>query len=258
MFRSDRLGRRAGAAGAAMLGIALPLFFSDARADSIAVSPAAGIYSGSVYQTTGPRFDSPFVPGGVRVVPVGRGTLTFDGADAGLFSYASIPLPGFTLPPGIAGVRAIGRQTSRPLPACTFGALADLAQATNYTDLWRASPPGSESGWGSSLAHQGDTIFAAWFTYGVDSLGMWLVANATTAGPARYAGTLYRTTGPDFLVRRFDADKVVATPVGAMTIDFADGNRAMFSYTVATGGGSVTQSKSITRQVFAAPGTACR
>ena len=30
----------------------------------------------------------------------------------------------------------------------------------NYTGLWWASPAGSESGWGISLAHQGDVIFA--------------------------------------------------------------------------------------------------
>ena len=35
----------------------------------------------------------------------------------------------------------------------------------NYQGLWWASPANSESGWGINFAHQGDTIFATWFTY---------------------------------------------------------------------------------------------
>ncbi|MGC1818702.1 MAG: S8 family peptidase, partial [Casimicrobiaceae bacterium] len=39
------------------------------------------------------------------------------------------------------------------------------AAAPNYQGLWWASPAGSESGWGINFAHQGDVIFATWFTY---------------------------------------------------------------------------------------------
>jgi hypothetical protein len=34
----------------------------------------------------------------------------------------------------------------------------------NYQGLWWKSPAGSESGWGINFAHQGDVIFATWFT----------------------------------------------------------------------------------------------
>src|SRR5262249_40359129 len=37
--------------------------------------------------------------------------------------------------------------------------------AANYQGLWWSSPANSESGWGVNLAHQGDIIFASWFTY---------------------------------------------------------------------------------------------
>ncbi len=44
----------------------------------------------------------------------------------------------------------------------------------NYGGLWWKSPPGSESGWGMNLAHQGDDIFTTWFTY--DGTGNGLLA----------------------------------------------------------------------------------
>ena len=50
-----------------------------------------------------------------------------------------------------------------------------------------------------------------------------------------------------------DASKQVETEVGSVTITFTDGNHATFAYTV----NGVAQSKAITRQVFAAPGTVC-
>ncbi|TMG87516.1 MAG: hypothetical protein E6H78_01000, partial [Betaproteobacteria bacterium] len=39
------------------------------------------------------------------------------------------------------------------------------AGPANYEGLWWKSPAESESGWGINFAHQGDTIFATWFTY---------------------------------------------------------------------------------------------
>ena len=38
----------------------------------------------------------------------------------------------------------------------------------NYQGVWWNAPPGSESGWGINFAHQGDSLFATWFTYDVD------------------------------------------------------------------------------------------
>ena len=52
-------------------------------------------------------------------------------------------------------------------------------------------------------------------------------------------------------------DAVIRAAVGAATVTFTNGNAATFSYQVNDGINSVTQTKSITRQVFRAPGTAC-
>jgi len=52
----------------------------------------------------------------------------------------------------------------------------------------------------------------------------------------------------------FDPAKVVASEVGTASFTFADGSHATFTYTVS----GVTQSKEITREIFAPPGTVCQ
>jgi hypothetical protein len=120
--------------------------------------------------------------------------------------------------------------------------------------LWWAAPAGVEAGWGLFLAHQGNTVFATWFTYDRDNAPLWLSATMPRTAARAYAGTLYRTTGPAFNAVPFDPRSVVATSVGTARLAFADGNSGTFEYTV----GSTTQSKSITRQVFVTPGTVCQ
>ena len=119
--------------------------------------------------------------------------------------------------------------------------------------LWWASPAGSEPGWGITLTHQGDIIFATWFTYGTDGQPLWLTVEAPRTGGNVFSGFVRTFTGPAFNAVPFDPARVTETIVGAATFTFADGNNATFAYTV----GSVAQTKPITRQVFAAPGTVC-
>src|SRR5262249_17114558 len=73
-----------------------------------------------------------------------------------------------------------------------------VAASANYQGLWWKAPAGSESGWGLNVAHQGDTIFASWFTYDTSGRGWWLVMTAPKTGANTYSGTLYETRGPAF------------------------------------------------------------
>jgi hypothetical protein len=217
-----------------------------------AARTAEGVYSGVIFQTHGPAFSAmPFSPAAVTATAVGTGTLTFSNAGNGTFAYVVY---------GIAQTKAITRQVFGPLPTCTFGAQPNLALATNYQDLWWAAPAGVESGWGVNFTHQGDIIFATWFTYDVDGTPLWLVATTSKSGPGVYTGTLFRTTGPAFNAVPFLPANVGLTPVGSLTITFVHGNSANFAYTVALNGpaSAVTQSKAIVRQVFQAPGTVCQ
>ncbi|HUH95108.1 MAG TPA: hypothetical protein VL742_18435 [Casimicrobiaceae bacterium] len=203
-------------------------------------------YTGTLSQCSGPAFDAvPFSPSFVRCVAAGTGVLTFADNDNGTFTYTIN---------GATQTKNITRQVFGPLPTCTFGLLSDLTQAYNYQDLWWAAPAGSESGWGIFLTHQGDTIFATWFTYGADRSPLWLVATAARTATGTYAGMLYQTSGPPFNVVPFDPAKVVATSVGSASFTFTDGNNGTFVYTV----NGETQQKAITRQIFVAPGTVCQ
>jgi hypothetical protein len=204
---------------------------------------APGVYSGTLYTTTGPAFDAvPFNPGQVVPTPVGTGTLTFSDTSTGTFAYTVN---------GISQQKNITRYVFGPVPACVYAG-GDLSKAVNYQDLWWAAP--FESGWGVNLTHQGDIIFATWFTYDLDGSAMWLVVTAPKQAPGVYSGTLYRTTGPAFNAMPFDPADVVATAVGTATFTFSDGNNASFAYTV----NGISQVKPITRLIFRAPGTVCQ
>ena len=214
-------------------------------------------YTGQLFETTGPAFNSvPFLPSGVIAGPVGTGTLTFTDSSIGTFDYT---VQRVSMPAPVHQIKTIVRQVFGTLPVCTFGTQPNLALATNYQDIWWKFPAASESGWGINLNHQSDTIFATWFTYDVDGTPLWLVVTALKTGPGVYTGDLYRTTGPAFNAVPFNPAMVVATKVGTATFTFTDGNSATFHYDITgVGPAPVSQSKSITREVFTAPGTTCQ
>jgi poly(3-hydroxybutyrate) depolymerase len=203
-------------------------------------------FSGSLLTVTGPAFDAvPFDPSQVVGMAVGTGTLNFTDANNGTFAYTVN---------GVSQTKNITREVFGPLPSCAFGAQPNLALATNYQDLWWKTPAASESGWGINFTHQGDTIFATWFTYDHDHTPMWLVVTANKSAPGTYTGTLFRTTGPAFNAVPFNPAAVVGTNVGTATLTFTDGNTASFAYTV----NGVSQVKTISREIFRAPGTVCQ
>jgi hypothetical protein len=207
---------------------------------------ATGTYTGTLVQTTGPPFNSvPFDPTQVIGTVVGTGTLSFTDLNTGTFAYTVN---------GVTQTKSIIRQIFDQPPTCTFGILSDLTLAYNYQDLWWAAPAGSEMGWGVNLTHQGNTIFATWFTYDLDGTPLWLFVTALKTAQGVYSGTLYRTTGPPFNAVPFDPTKVAATAVGAATLTFTDGNTGTFNYTV----NGAAQTKAITREIFVAPGTVCQ
>lgn len=180
---------------------------------------------------------------------VGTGTLTFSDANNGRFVYTVN---------GTTQSKSITRQVFGPLPTCIFSAQNNLAAATNYQGLWYKSPAESESGWGINFTHQGDTIFATWFTFDHDHTPMWLVVTATRTAPGIYTGSLFRLTGPPFNSTPFppigSPGGATPTVVGTATFTFSDGNNASFAYTI----NNVPQTKAITRQVFRPPGTVCQ
>jgi hypothetical protein len=213
-------------------------------------------YTGQLVQTRGPAFSAvPFDPSLVTRTVVGNGTLSFTDANNGSFSYSVSTAFGVQAETVTQQNKAITRQVFSTLPLCSFAVQANPAATTNYTDLWWASPAGSESGWGINLTHQGTTIFATWFTYASDGTPLWLSATLQQGAGEAFAGQLIQTAGPAFNAVPFDPAKVTRTVVGSATLTFADGNTGAFDYTV----GMATQHKAITRQLFNPPGaTVCK
>ncbi len=214
-------------------------------------APAGNTYSGPIYVDSGPPFSA--FAGSATPALIGNGTLAFTDANNGSFAYTVNATP---------GAKSIARFDlgTGPSPTCTYSASTpNFAGATNYQDLWWAAN-GAEPGWGINLAHQGDSIFATWYTYDVDGAPLWLSALAPRVGASNvYMGTLYRTAGPRF--DAFDPTKLVEVQVGTATLTFADGNDATFAYSTNGAGGlpAVAQSKQITRFPFAAAGgTLCQ
>ena len=210
-------------------------------------SPTA--YTGTMYRTRGPSLASvPFDSNQVQRVEVGSASLTFADGSNGTFAYTVN---------GVAQSKPITRLVFGPLPTCTFGGQSNLALATNYQGNWWSAGAG-ESGWGMYFTHQGENLFASWFTYDSDGTPIWLSATATKTGNGIYSGTLYQTSGPAFNSVPFDPQRVGRTPVGTIALTFANGNSVRFDYTVTIAGTSVTQTKLLSRLVFRAPGTVCQ
>jgi Pro-kumamolisin, activation domain/Subtilase family len=211
-----------------------------------ATKTATGVYQGDLLTTSGPRFDA-YDKAQFQYAKVGTGTLAFTDVNNGSFHYVI---------GAVDQMKPIIRQVFGTVPTCGYGAQPNLALATNYQDLWWAKPGDSESGWGINLNHQSQMIFATWFTYDIDGTPMWLVVTATNPGHGVYGGDLLRTHGPRF--DAYDTTQFKYDKVGTATFAFADGNTASFHYDIAgVGPTAVSQTKTITREVFVPPGTAC-
>jgi len=118
--------------------------------------------------------------------------------------------------------------------------------AVNYEGLWWAAG-GVEAGWGINFAHQGDVIFATWFTYNVAGKAWWLSMIADQTANGVYSGQLVRTNGAPF-----SAYVPPATPtvVGTGTLTFSSPTTGTFAYTVNDGPNVATQTKAIALQTF--------
>lgn len=199
---------------------------------------AGNTFTGTFYKTTGSPYNAASFAAGTPVA-VGTGTLTF--ADSGHATFDSIVN-------GKPQHKAITPQVFGPLPTCTYSATADFATATNYQGLWWNA---SESGWGINFAHQGDTIFATWFTFDLDGTPLWLVSIMSKGADGTFSGRLLRETATPFAATPF----VVNPPadVGSATLTFVNGNNASFKYTI----GPTTKTKTLTRQPLGPGGTLC-
>src|SRR5262249_61735031 len=100
----------------------------------------------------------------------------------------------------IAKVRAghaQGRENMKKTWAAIVAVLAMTAAplfAANYTDHWWNK---DESGWGVTLAHHNDKLFAVWYVYDSDGSPLWVVMpdGAFSNNGLTFTGKIYKTTG---------------------------------------------------------------
>jgi len=207
-------------------------------------------FSGTLYRTVGPPLGAePFDAAQVQRIQVGSGSLEFSDAGHGTFLYQVN---------NVVQARPITRLVFGSLPTCVFDGPNNPVVSTNYQgNWWEAS--GQESGWGIYLTHQGDNIFASWFTYDVDGSPMWLSATAARTSNGVYHGDVIKTAGPPFNTLPFPSQEVGRSTIGALTLTFANGNNASFAYSVVLGTppSGISRTKQLTRLVLRPPGTLC-
>jgi hypothetical protein len=205
-------------------------------------SSGTNTFTGQLYQSRGSPFSAvPYDSSRKVSTPVGTANVTFADANTGTFTY--------TLN-GVNQSKPITRFAfATPMPTCRKGSSTG---ATNYEDLWWRSPAGQEDGWGVNISHQGETLFATWFTYGADGTDMWMVmSEGKKVADRTYTGQIHRATSAPF--NGYDGSRFTPVLVGSGTFTFSDATNGTFSYTV----DGVTQSKPITRYIFATPTTTC-
>jgi CubicO group peptidase (beta-lactamase class C family) len=197
-----------------------------------------GSYRGPAYRTTGRRFDQ--IAGDVGAVAT----------EVGSFSVRPLADGGLEFGTVIGAVqqsRRIERLAFGRQPACRFndGSRSDGA---NRTDIWW-NP--NESGWGLYLTEQERTLAVTWYTYGLDGQAMWLLAALTRDAEGVFSGVLTRAqSGTPFDRITGPATSFPVPTVGSARVEFIDGERAVFRYTL----DGVSQSKDIERLVYAASG----
>jgi sugar lactone lactonase YvrE len=150
---------------------------------------------------------------GQVTVVAGAGTSLDEGVDASQSALAS--------PIGLA----VGADGTIYIAAASGGRIQKIAGASpdfgpSYQGMWWNR---QENGWGINFTHQGNTIFATWFTYGDGNRAAWMTGTATKAGDV-FSGTLYRLRGPVFHSSPFSPTAVTTQPVGTFSLRFANGS----------------------------------
>ena len=223
----------------------------DGATDALAWIPA----STGVAVAVNPNNNKVYVPaadGSMAIINGATNAVTRAGIPVGAKAIAVNPSTGRVYVVGQQVTMLEGGAAPPPPPPPPPPPAADLS--VNVQGLWWAAPAGSESGWGINLAHQGDVIFATWFTYDIDGQGLWLVmSNGRKVAANKYTGELYRTTGPAFSAPSFDPAAVHKVQVGNATLEFSDAGHGRLAATV----NGVAIDKQIVRQVFTSPVPTC-
>jgi hypothetical protein len=156
-------------------------------------------WTGDLYVPYGAPFSSydpsRYSPGAA----LGKGQLVFSAEGTATFSYLAGP--------------------NRSISYFNFAPAA--GSDGPYQGLWWGGA--AQNGWGLSIAQQGQTLFATWFTYDADGNPAWFyMPGATRLADGHYAGALYRTTGGPWPTQvPYDGAMTKVLPVGTLELTFS-------------------------------------
>ena len=202
-----------------------------------------GSFIGPVYRVRGiPLEQIDGAPAFTEVEAVGTALLQFDETGELTLEYSV---------DGISQNRRLQPFVFGQAPLSCIGTTLSRTLATNYSDLWW-NP--AEPGWGLTLSHQGDVMFALWYTYGESGRDQWISAAELRLQPdGSYRGALQRPlTGVPLAEISGAATSFPVPEIGSAELIFIDGENARISYQI----GEVAQSKAITRFVVVGEGEA--
>lgn len=142
--------------------------------------------------------------------------------------------------------------TADQIPSCTLQALTGAnprAALTNYTDHWWGGA--SASGWGLQISHQGNQVFAGWYSYSPQGTATWTTAIGTQdpANARRFTGSMYQVNpGIPFSTISGPVPANSITPTGTFEFNFSDGEHGTFTWSIPVQGqGLVVRSHAIER-----------
>ena len=122
------------------------------------------------------------------------------------------------------------------VPACTLQTPTGTsfrAGLSNYTDHWWGGP--NAAGWGVQISHQGNQVFAGWFSYNQQGTATWLTAQGSqdANNARRFTGSLYQVNpGIPFSIINGPIAQSSIASVGTFEFNFVDGERGTFTYSL--------------------------
>lgn len=212
---------------------------------------ASNVCSGDLYTATGTPLSQITGSANITAIKSGTGTITLTSPNRLSLAYTvgAVTQTKTNLEPQ-------NFAAADQIPVCTLQTLTGTeprAGLTNYTDHWWGGQ--SASGWGVQISHQGNQLFAGWYTYNPQGTATWLTASGTqdASNARRFTGSIYEVNPgiPFSTINGPIAQSSVITS-GTFEFNFTNGERGTFSYTMPVPQqGLVTRSLAIMRFAIA-------
>ncbi|MEP7155394.1 MAG: DUF1800 domain-containing protein [Betaproteobacteria bacterium] len=208
--------------------------------------------AGDLYTGTGTPLAQ--ITGSANLVAIksGTGTITVTGTNRLSLAYT---VGGVTQTKTNLEPQNFG--TADQVPFCSLQSLTGAgarAALTNYTDHWWGGA--AASGWGVQISHQGNQVFAGWYSYNPQGKASWLTLQGTQDpnNARRFTGSVYQVNpGIPFSTINGPVAQSSITTVGTFEFNFADGENGTFTYTLP---GFSVVNRSLAIQRFAIAGGA--